>query len=127
MSVPLIGKFCDVVGLSYATPTQKDDTTSSCEFRYNESEDVSFSIGQLYLGRAPAKSIMGVADLVPAEDRTLSSAKLLNRARLLFSLTTGQGFERPAVIDEKVREIDSPEDMLIIFHVDIRDGQKILH
>ena len=103
MSIPHVGHFVDVVGLEYATSTQKGETSSSGEFRYLNQEQVSFSIGPLSIGTATASTSISIIDLVPKGDRLLTNPRLLNVARLLFSLSPGLGFEKPILIDEKVR------------------------
>jgi len=95
------GTFLDVVGLTYRCGSVEGTTTDDSKFNYEPSKLVTFSIGNLVLGESIGKSLMTVSSLLP-EGTPITNAKLLNRARLLYSLTPGQGFEQPIVIDEKV-------------------------
>ncbi|KAH6694301.1 Alpha/Beta hydrolase protein [Leptodontidium sp. MPI-SDFR-AT-0119] len=96
-----VGIFENTVGFSYRTGAIKGNTGPEGQFQYIQGDVVTFSIGPLKLGESSAKPRLSVLDLV--EDPSLSNSKLLNRARLLFSLTPGIGFERPICIDEKAR------------------------
>jgi hypothetical protein len=100
---PLVGKFADVVGLSYRSGILQGTTNSAGEFKYTENEQISFYIGTVYLGSTLGKPLVTILDCVAEKVVELTDPKLLNRARLLFSLTSGQGFEREIVIDDKVR------------------------
>ncbi|KAL6407617.1 hypothetical protein AUP68_08637 [Ilyonectria robusta] len=99
----LTGVFVDVVGLSYKTGGVIGKTTVHSEFSYNPGEEVTFSIGNVVLGSCVGKSLVTVSDLVSVDIPTFDP-RLVNRARLLFSLTPGQGFEQGIKIDQKVEE-----------------------
>lgn len=101
-----VGIFENTVGFSYRTGAIKGNTGPEGQFQYIQGDVVTFSIGPLKLGESSAKPRLSVLDLV--EDPSLSNSKLLNRARLLFSLTPGIGFERPICIDEKVSTTSLP-------------------
>lgn len=98
----LTGVFVDVVGLSYKTGAVIGKTSVHSEFSYNPGEEVTFSIGNVVLGSCVGKSSVTVSDLVSVDTPTFDP-RLVNRARLLFSLTPGQGFEQSIKIDQKVR------------------------
>ncbi|KAJ3542114.1 hypothetical protein NM208_g4272 [Fusarium decemcellulare] len=93
-----IGFFIDIAGLSYRTGDIADVTSPSFEYSYEPGEGVTFAIGNLVLGSCVGKAITTVSDLVP-RDATPFEHRLVNRARLLFSLNPGQGFEQPVSIN----------------------------
>lgn len=96
------GTFLDVVGLTYRCGSVEGTTSKDFEFSYEPGQLVTFSIGSLVLGESIGKPLMTVSSLL-LEGTPIADAKLLNRARLLYSLAPGQGLEQPIVIDEKVR------------------------
>jgi len=97
------GIFSDVIGISYRCGTVGGTTAADFAFNYEAGKDVTFSIGDLEIGRTKGKPLITVLDLVPFATPEFDP-KLINRARLLYSLAPGQGFESPIVIDEKVRK-----------------------
>ena len=100
MALHAVGIFDDTVGFTYRSGTLEGNTGPDGQFQYIPGEDVTFSVGSLELGRAKGKPRLSVLDLV--QDRSLTNPKLLNRARLLFSLTPGLGFEKAIQIYEDV-------------------------
>jgi hypothetical protein len=98
------GVFLDVVGLSYRCGTIKDATDVDCAFHYEPGALVIFSIGTLVIGESIGTPLLTISDLVPANTPT-SDPKLINRARLLYSLTQAQGFETPVTIDTDVSSL----------------------
>lgn len=100
----LTGLFVDVVGLAYESATTKGIISANFEYTYQPGEKVKFSVGRLVLGTCVGKPITTVTDLAPADTPTFHP-HLINRARLLFSLTQGQGFEHPVKINENVSQI----------------------
>ncbi|KAJ6103805.1 Alpha/Beta hydrolase protein [Penicillium sp. IBT 16267x] len=96
------GIFSDVIGLSYSCGSSIGTTTADCGFSYDEGVVITFSIGELVIGQSVGKSLLTIPDLVPKET-SLFDPKLINRARLLYSLAPGLGFEAPVTIDSKVR------------------------
>ncbi|CEL00968.1 hypothetical protein ASPCAL00560 [Aspergillus calidoustus] len=97
------GIFPDVVGLSYRSGAETGVTTNEFKFRFEPGITVTFSIGDLVLGECHGKALVSIFDLVPPGTPALDP-KVVNRARLLFSLSLGQGFEKPIIIDEQARE-----------------------
>lgn len=95
-----VGVFLDTVGLSYRSGKLEGKTGPKGEFSYFPDEEVLFSIGSLELGRTKGLPRLTVLDLV--DEPSLENPKLLNRARLLFSLTPGLGFEKEIEINETV-------------------------
>lgn len=95
------GVFSDVIGLSYLCNSTTGFTATDFVYSYDDGALITFSIGDLVIGQSIGKKLLTVSDLVPAET-SYSDPKLINRARLLFSLTPGQGFEAPIIIDSKV-------------------------
>lgn len=95
-----MGKFPDTVGLSYRCGALEGHTGPDGDFLYLPGEDVAFSIGSLELGTTRGKPLVTVVDLV--DDPSLTNSKLLNIARLLFTLAPGLGFEKPSHIGERV-------------------------
>lgn len=109
------GIFPDVVGLSYRCGSNEGITTDSFTYQYEPGTNVTFSIGDLVLGESRGKPHTTVSDLVPVDTATFDP-KVINRARLLFSLSAGQGFEAPITIDNHVRVAlppEGPEDWLL--------------
>jgi hypothetical protein len=94
------GTFLDIVGLSYRSGTTQGTTTSGYAYRYEVGHVVTFSIGALVLGESIGKPLMTISDLLP-ENTPISDPRLINRARLLYSLSPAQGFEEPIIIDKK--------------------------
>lgn len=95
------GVFVDVVGLGYESATTSGLTSAKFEYAYQPGEKVTFSIGSLVLGTCVGKPITTLTDLMPTDMPTFHP-HLINRARLLFSLAPGQGFEQPVTIDQNV-------------------------
>ncbi|KXJ84896.1 galactose-binding domain-like protein [Microdochium bolleyi] len=100
----LTGTFLDVVGLGYDNGASKGVTSDKSEFIYEQGKQVTFSIGGLLLGSCEGKAVVTISDLV-AIDTPVFHPSLINRARLLFSLALGEGFEQPAIIDTNVEAI----------------------
>jgi hypothetical protein len=95
------GIFLDVVGLSYHCGSVEGTTTEDFKYRYEPGAIVTFSIGSLMIGQSIGKPLLTISDLMTVDTPTFDP-RLVNRARLLYSLTTAQGFEMPIVIDTKV-------------------------
>jgi hypothetical protein len=95
------GIFPDVVGLSYRSGGETGVTTNEFKFRFEPGTTVTFSIGDFVLGECHGKELVSIIDLVPPGTPALDP-KVVNRARLLFSLSPGQGFEKPIIIDGQV-------------------------
>lgn len=94
-----IGRFVDVANLDYRSATLAGRTNTRGEFEYHEGEHITFSIGDFTLGVVAPKPILTILDCLERNEDN----KLLNRTRLLFSLTNGQGFEDGGmVITDKV-------------------------
>ncbi|KAL2850202.1 alpha/beta-hydrolase [Aspergillus pseudoustus] len=100
------GIFPDVVGLTYRSGTQTGVTTDEFKFHFEPGTTVTFSIGDLLLGECDGKNLVSIFDLV-ANGTPALDPKVVNRARLLFSLCLGQGFEKPIIIDEQARDVVS--------------------
>lgn len=96
------GVFLDVVGLSYRCGVLEGTTGEDYAFSYKPETAVAFSIGPLLLGETVGKPVVTVSDLVSGEP-SISDSRLLNRARLLFSLTPALGFEKAITINDQVR------------------------
>lgn len=95
------GVFLDVIGLSYHCGPIEGTTTEDYAYHYHEGHVVTFSIGTLRLGESIGKPLLTVCDLLPV-NTPISDPTLINRARLLYSLTQAQGFEEPITIDTHV-------------------------
>jgi uncharacterized protein len=95
------GIFVDVTGLSYWCESTAGITSDDFVYQYVPGAQVTFSIGELVLGHCEGKPITTVSNLVPDHISTYDP-RLVNRARLLFSLSPGQGFEKPIHIDNHV-------------------------
>jgi hypothetical protein len=97
------GTFSDVVGLSYWSESTKGTTSNEFCYKYCPGEKVTFSIGDLILGSCEGKPITTISDLIP-DKISIYDSRSVNRARLLFSLSIGQGFETPIHIDRHVSQ-----------------------
>lgn len=97
------GVFSDVVGLSYRCGSLEGVTTADGKYRYEPGKLLTFSIGELIIGESIGKPLLTVSDLA-SKDTLEFTSKLVNRARLLYSLTPAQGFEAPIVINAKVSD-----------------------
>jgi hypothetical protein len=95
------GVFLDVVGLSYRCGAFEGTTDANYAYYYEPDTAVIFSIGSLVIGESIGKSLLTVSDLVPVNTPTFHP-ELINRARLLYSLTPALGFEIPVTIDTNV-------------------------
>jgi hypothetical protein len=91
------GIFLDVVGLAYKYRNVTGTTSSTGEYSYEPGKLVTFAIGNLELGTCLGRNTTTISDLVSSDTATFDSS-LVNRARLLFSLTPGQGFEQSITI-----------------------------
>lgn len=58
---------------------------------------MTFSIGELVLGHCEGRPVTTVSNLIPN-----FHPRSVNRARLLFSLSAGEGFETPIRVDHRV-------------------------
>ncbi|KAH8695645.1 Alpha/Beta hydrolase protein [Talaromyces proteolyticus] len=106
------GTFVDVIGLNYRCGTIEGCIGADSVFEYEEQSKIIFSIGPLIIGEARSKPLITVAELGPP-DTSIFDARRINRARLLYSLTSGQGFERPIHVDNHVRSIVTKHAALI--------------
>ncbi|KAH6722474.1 X-Pro dipeptidyl-peptidase C-terminal non-catalytic domain-containing protein [Leptodontidium sp. 2 PMI_412] len=97
------GTFSDVVGFTYRCGTAKAEISSDYSFNYEPKSPVHFLIGNLEIGHSFGKPLLTISDLMSI-DTPEFDARLVNRARLLYSLTPGEGFEQPIVIDSRVRD-----------------------
>lgn len=95
------GIFVDVAGLSFCCENTSGITSDAFVYQYVPGAQVTFSIGELVLGHCEGKSITTASNLVP-DHISIYDPRLVNRARLLFSLSPGQGFEKPIHIDRHV-------------------------
>ncbi|KAF2009631.1 alpha/beta-hydrolase [Aaosphaeria arxii CBS 175.79] len=99
------GIFPNATGLSYRCDTLEGTTTTDAHaFEYTAGKAVTFSIGRLEIGKGQGKALMTITDLVPPGTPTFDP-KLINRARLFYSLIPGQGFEADLVVDDKVTKV----------------------
>jgi hypothetical protein len=101
MTMANTGVFVDVVGLSYSSENIKGTTSDEFEYTYIPGAQVTFSIGELVLGHCEGRPVTTISDLIPNGVSTFHP-RLVNRARLLFSLSVGEGFETPIRIDHHV-------------------------
>jgi hypothetical protein len=101
----LNGVFLDSVvqGLNYQTPTQQGITDQNGTFRYLRGEVITFSIGQIILGSAPAKSQMTPLDLVANADG-VTDQEVTNICRLLQTLDDDNDLSNGIQITEGVRD-----------------------
>ena len=101
--VPLLdGVFKDsnVSGLSYASDAI-NGTTDDGKFKYQDGEDINFSLGGVDFGTALAKPVMTPIDLVTGG--TLSHTEVVNRVRLLMMLDEDNNPSNGIAISSKVQ------------------------
>ncbi len=104
----LTGAFYGVQGLSYDTPTLSGVTGSKGEFKYRSGGTVTFSLGGLVLGSAPAGARLTPAHLVPGVDGELRKLKVpqaTNLARFIQSLDDDGNVENGVVISNQTRDV----------------------
>ena len=97
-----LGIFSDIVGLSYGCNRKVGVTTKDFEYYYEDGSAIFFSVGNLLIGNSVGRPLLTILDLVTSEANHLNP-RLVNRARLLFSISPGQGLETPITIDNKVK------------------------
>ncbi|KAF4333247.1 hypothetical protein FBEOM_12946 [Fusarium beomiforme] len=100
------GIFIDIAGLTYQSGSTTSVTSAEFHYSYEPGAEIVFSIGSLVLGKSTGKPVTTTLDLVPA-DTAAFHPTIVNRARLLFSLSSGQGFEKPIIIDQTVEAVVS--------------------
>jgi hypothetical protein len=99
------GYFVDspVEGLQYHTITWPSNITDSQgAFKYQDGEEITFSIGTVILGRTTAKGIITPADLDSANPTT-SSTQVINISRLLITLDDDGNPDNGIRITQSVR------------------------
>ncbi|KAL3450224.1 alpha/beta-hydrolase [Aspergillus insuetus] len=104
VETPYQGRFSDIIGLTYRYGSVEGEVSAESTFPYEKDKPVGFYIANLKVGEALGKALLSISDLLPAET-AIFDARLINRARLLYSLSPAQGLENPIVIDNKIREI----------------------
>jgi hypothetical protein len=109
------GVFLDVVGLSYRCGAIEGTTDVDYTYHYEPGTAVVFSIGSLMIVESIGKSLLTISDLVATNTSTFDT-KLINRARLLYSLTPALGFETPVTIDTNVGGLKHLFICFICFH-----------
>ncbi|MEE4355268.1 MAG: hypothetical protein V2I97_02300, partial [Desulfococcaceae bacterium] len=98
------GRFVDspVAGLRFETESRDGITGSEGKFTYLEGEMISFSIGDIYLGKTLAKPVITPLDLVEwAADET--DASVTNICRFLQTLDDDGEPDNGILINESVR------------------------
>lgn len=98
---PSEGILVDVIGLTYHCGSVEGFVSHESKYSYEHGTPVTFSIGGLIIGECMGKPLLTISDLLPIETPSFDP-KLINRARLLYSLTPAQGFEMPIIVDQKV-------------------------
>jgi len=97
------GQFKDgnVEGLSYRTATRSGTTNASGRFEYQAGETVSFGVGGVTLGSAPARAVVTPLDLVPSSRS--DAAAVLNIVRFLMMLDADGNADNGIGISTAVR------------------------
>ncbi|MBQ8662676.1 MAG: CocE/NonD family hydrolase [Eubacterium sp.] len=101
-----IFKISPIQGLDYETQSQCGRTNEKSEFAYLEGETVTFSVGGIVLGSAPAEEKLTPADLsieVTGNVDKLMNRKITNMARLLLSLNPACNVEEKIIITDEIR------------------------
>lgn len=103
-----IFKISPISGLDYWTQTQQGRTGANGEFQYTDGETVSFAVGGIILGSAPAADKLTPADLsieVAGNVDKIINRKVTNMARLLMSLNPACNYEEKIEITDEIRGI----------------------
>ena len=103
-----IFKIFPIEGLDYETPTMCGRTNAKGEFSYAEGETVTFSVGGIVLGSAPAEEKLTPADLsieVAGDAGKLMNRKVTNMARFLLSLDPACVEKGAITITDEIRKI----------------------
>ena len=95
-------KDSNVSGLKYESGDQKGTTDVLGAFKYEEGEDVKFSIGALELGMGKGKPVMTPIDLVA--NGKLSTPEVINKARFLMMLDKDNMPSNGIEISQKVQD-----------------------
>ncbi|KAJ3527216.1 hypothetical protein NM208_g10812 [Fusarium decemcellulare] len=99
----LQGVFADFVGLTVKNAGVTTTVADNSTFQYDPEHEVVFSIGSLELASIKGKPSVTFLDLVDNPPST-EDPKLINRVRMLLSLSEGLGFEKKVIITEEVRD-----------------------
>ena len=117
--IVLTGVFVDspVAGLSYSTPSRSGVTNAAGEFQYEAGETVSFRLGNIELGSAPAAEMVTPIDLIGAnsfdEARQLDrDDRLVNMLLLLQSLDRDGNPDNGLDLTGLTIEVENPESIL---------------
>ena len=96
-------KDSNVHGLAYKSGNQTGTTDVNGVFKYEEDEDVTFSIGALEIGTGKGKAVMTPLDLV--EDGKLATPEVINKARFLMMLDKDNMPSNGIEISKKVQDV----------------------
>ena len=96
-------KDSNVFGLAFESGNQKGITDINGAFKYEEGEDVTFSIGALELGTGKGKAVMTPLDLVAEGE--LATPEVINKARFLMMLDKDNMPSNGIEISKKVQEV----------------------
>lgn len=96
-------KDSNVSGLAFESGDQKGTTDDLGAFKYEEGENVSFSIGAVNLGTGLGKSIMTPLDLVA--NGKLTTTEVINKVRFLMMLDEDNTPSNGIEISKGVQEI----------------------
>jgi para-nitrobenzyl esterase len=105
----LEGRFIDspVSGLNYKTKSVSGLTEEDGKFRYVKGEEVTFSIGQIIIGKVIGKKLISPLDLVPGV-KDVTNPQVTNIAMLLQTLDhdgyLNNGIQIPYGIDSVITE-----------------------
>ena len=95
-------------GLEYQTQTIAGMTDERGEFEYRRGETITFSIGGLALGSAPASESLTPADIVlevAGDLKRLKNPKVTNMSRFLMSLDKNGDVQTGITITDEIRSI----------------------
>jgi hypothetical protein len=91
-----------VKGLTFTTETLEGETDSHGGFIYESGETVTFSVGGVVLGTAPAKSVITPVDLVTGAQDELNPI-VTNITRFLITLDEDNNPENGIVLSPELR------------------------
>ncbi|MEW6999126.1 DM13 domain-containing protein [Colwelliaceae bacterium BS250] len=106
------GQFIDspVEGLSYSTATQSGITNAEGEFIYLQSEQVTFSIGDLALPAVMAQSVVTPLNIFSSED--VYQKEVSNLLRLLQSLDNDGNPDNGILINDQTQQVFNQVDLV---------------
>lgn len=80
------GVFANVSGLTYSTGSQAASTSASGAFSYKTGDTITFSVGDIVVGKATGRALVTPLHLIPGADA--ANTNVVNIMRFLMSIGT---------------------------------------